>query len=209
MVRDEILVKLVDAFWEFQFIARDVGLQKKGDIEAVKKHLASARVLMHNPERIELIIDTYFEYWNEGHPSKWKFATDNLIMLSNGSIGLIDNANVGLRNFGYDLGWLIWPRWVEMDTDQYEDIDGHMRYLDGFLLKVNDAKPNRVTVEDLDRKFWLMILQRVVGALFDVINNTRHLKEWNLGAEGDAQRTKMHVHFLNRLLDEVVNRIQQ
>ena len=204
----EISKRLIAAFWEFQQVARDIGLEQKFDISMILKHFDQAKPLLKEPELIQRLINQYKTFWEGAFPSKWKFATDNLIVVPDGRIGFIDNAGVGLRYFGYDLGWLLWPRWVEMETGRFNEVDDHFKYLGQFMEQVRDIAPQKVgVIEDFDRKFWLVIFERLVGAIYDVARNVRHLDDWGMGKNGDEERKEKHLAFLNELLARVVRKV--
>ncbi len=206
-VDDKILKKLIVTFWEFQIVASNIKLKKHGGNKIFIEHLKIAAPLLKSSETVKKIFTKNKNFWNELYPSKWKFATDNLLMLPNDKIGFIDNANVGLRYFAYDLGWIIWPRWVEMKTSQFDKIDEHLVYLEKLMKLTKKMKPKQVKIDDFEKKFWLMIFQRLVGAIFDVARNVRHLAYWDMGPTGSKRRTEKHLYFLNSLLEEVIKKV--
>lgn len=206
-VDDKILKKLIVAFWEFQSVASNIKLKKHGGNKIFIEHLKIATPLLKSPETVKKIFTKNKKFWNELYPSKWKFATDNLLVIPNDKIGFIDNANVGLRYFAYDLGWIIWPRWVEMKTSQFDKIDEHLVYLEKLMKLAKKMKPKHIKIDNFERKFWLMIFQRLVGAIFDVARNVRHLADWNMGPTGNKKRTEKHLYFLNSLLEEVIKKV--
>ncbi|MFH1534854.1 MAG: hypothetical protein ABIF80_02620 [Patescibacteria group bacterium] len=203
----KLLEKLLSAFWEFQTIGKKVTLEQKFTIEKVKNHLRKTKNLLNNYSEIESMVNKYQDFWNTGYPSKWKFAPDNLILTRDSKIGLIDNSNVGLRYFGYDLGWLIWPRWVLMKTECYDKIEEQLEYLDNFSKKLLKTVPINHTAIEIEQYFWLMIMERLIGMFFDVANNTKHIKRWAIGPEGDAKRTKKYLYFLESLLKHTLTKI--
>jgi len=206
-IDEKILRKLFAAFWEFQIIARNVKLKQKGNKNNLFEHLKLAEPLLQSSARIKKIINDNNDFWKDLYPSKWKFATDNLLILPNNKIGFIDNVNVGLRYFAYDLGWLIWPRWVEMKTVKFDQVDEQLIYLKKFLSLVKKTKPKQIKISNLEKKFWLMIMHRLIGAIADVARNVRHLADWNMGDGGSKKRTEKHLKFLNALLEEVIKKV--
>ncbi|MBI3120240.1 MAG: hypothetical protein HYZ08_01350 [Candidatus Kerfeldbacteria bacterium] len=193
---------LLKTFWEFQEVAVSQPLKNKNDLEKQQRFLNTARPLLERPDDVNCIFQKHHEFWNGEFPSKWKFARDNLILTPDHHIALIDNANMGLRWFGYDLGWLIWPRWVEMQT---YDVEKEWTYLEGVLACWRSPRPETLDIpKDLAQAFWLNIFARIVGAAYDVANNTSHLVRHDLGSSGEPQRTAAHVAFLNALLERTI-----
>lgn len=205
----QVLEKLLAAFWEFQYAARNIKLEQKFDKSKILKHFEKAKPLLENPQTIQRHIDQYESFWKGAYPSKWKFSTDNLIVVPDSRIGFIDNAGVGLRYFGYDLGWLLWPRWVEMETERFDDIDEHFQYLEQFMEQVHNMDPKKEEIEDFERNFWLVIFERLIGGIYDVARNVRHLDDWGMGKDGDEKRKEKHLAFLKGLLARVVKELQK
>lgn len=206
-VDEKLLNKLFAAFWEFQIIARDIKLKNKSKKQNLLDHFKLASPLLKSPEQIKNIFIKNKKFWNELYPSKWKFATDNLIMLENNKIAFIDNVNAGLRYFGYDLGWIIWPRWVEMKTAKFSQVNEQLDYLNNFLFLVKKTKPKKIKINNLDKKFWLMIMDRLIGAIYDVARDVRHLAHWGMGPTDNKTRKEKHLKFLNSLLEEVIKKV--
>lgn len=196
---------LLSAFWEFQVAGRAQPLQDQTDMTRMQKFLDVARPLLPDPSRVQEVFDTYRDFWSGQYPSKWKFARDNLILTSDRHITLIDNARMGLRWFGYDLGWLIWPRWV---ATQQPDVAREEMYLADMRERWKALKPATVEApEELGRVFDLVVWSRAIGALYDVVNQTDHLKHARLTFDVDPERTKTHVAFLQELLSRVMTRL--
>lgn len=204
----QISEKLLAVFWEFQQVARDIELEQKFDKGKITKYFEKAKSLLDNPEAIQKFIDQYESFWKGTYPSKWKFSTDNLIMVSDGRIGFIDNAGVGLRYFAYDLGWLLWPRWVEMETEHFNEVDDHFQYLKQFMKQAQEAAPRgEVDLDNFERKFWLVIFERLIGSIYDVARNVRHFDDWGMGKDGDERRKEKHLAFLKGLLKRVIKKL--
>ena len=204
----QVSEKLLAAFWEFQHTARDIGLEQKFDKSKILKHFEKAKPLLENPQTIQRLLDQHESFWKGAHPSKWKFATDNLVVVPDGRIGFIDNAGVGLRYFGYDLGWLLWPRWVEMETERFDDVDDHFRYLGQFMEQAQNMAPQgEAGLENFEKKFWLVIFERLVGSVYDVARNVRHFDDWGMGKNGDEKRKEKHLVFLNGLFERVIKKL--
>ncbi len=54
----------------------------------------------------------------------------------------------------------------------------------------------------------LTVLERLVGATFDVANHTRHLAHHGLGPSDPPKRRHRHVTFLNALIERVINQLE-
>lgn len=205
-----LLRRLVGAFWEFQRVGQTIPLKPQFNIEKIFEHLRKAKPLLREPKLVERIILRYRAFWFGRHPSKWKYALDNLMLTPNGKIGFIDNAGVGLRYLGYDLGWLLWPGWITMATSRYANVRAYLAYLNRFEQLARQLAPPRVPVRNgVNRNFlWLTVLERLVGAAFDVANHTRHLAHHGLGPDGPPKRRHWHVTFLNTLLKHVISQLE-
>jgi hypothetical protein len=203
-----LLRKILSAFWEFQTIGKEMALEQSFSTDKVIEHLQKAKNLLKNYSEIETVIYQYRNFWNKGYPSKWKFAPDNLILTKNNKIGLIDNAKIGLRYFGYDLGWIIWPLWVTMKTENYRKTNEHLEYLDDFSHRVAETAPKEYSKTDVRKYFWLMILERIIGMYFDVADNTKHLERWAIGPGRDSKRTKKYLSFLESVLKYTLIKIR-
>lgn len=207
-IENRLLEKLIITFWEFQVVGRTVALRSIPVLEKFEKHFEKSKHLIVNAERVWSAVNARRSFWEGQHPSKWKFALDNLILTPDGKVVFIDNANVGLRHFAYDLGWLIWPIWIQMQTELFMDPATQIKYLEHFLGEVQRLRPTDLVKDvNIEQAFWLTVLQRAVGALFDLENNTRHLANWKLDLEGDPDRRTRHIGFLNSIIDESLLRI--
>ncbi|MBI4653145.1 hypothetical protein HY750_02725 [Candidatus Kuenenbacteria bacterium] len=201
----KISKKLLATFWEFQYVAANIGLEQKFDKSKILKHFEKAKPLLQEPQLIQKLINQYENFWKGAYPSKWKFSTDNLIMMPGNKIGFIDNAEAGLRYFGYDLGWLLWPRWVEMETKHFDEVNDHFKYLKQFMKQAYQMAPEKI--ENFEKNFWLVIFDRLVGAIYDVACDTRHLNDWGMKKNGNKKRKEKHLVFLNKLLALVVKKL--
>lgn len=202
----EIQDRLLAAFWEFQTVINHFPLEQLFNIDRLRAFLANAGDLV--PAEAKAVIDNNEEFWNGAYPAKWKYATDNLITDADGKIVLIDNVKVGARYFAYDLGWVIWPRWIEMATENFTDVDGQLAYLDNFKQKLIDSKPaNANAPTDIGRAFDLMLFERLIGSLFDVHQQTRHLSDWGMTGNDGASRRQAHTIFLQTILSQIMARL--
>ena len=202
----KILDKLLSAFWEWQVIGKDLELEPKYSADKINKRFEKSKHLINNPKATQKIINSSKDFWNDPYPSKWKFAPDNLIMTPDNKVGFIDNAKVGLRYFGYDLGMLIWPRWVEMKTENYAKVDKQVKYLEKFKeLVLQKAPPDLEIVNNFEKCFWLMVFEKLIGTIYDVARQVGHLADWGMGPDDPPLRKDKHLAFLNFLLDVVIN----
>lgn len=181
-------------------------MEVKNVQKKIDKHLTKARILMKDFEGVNAIVAQYADFWSDQYPSKWKFAADNLILDAEGRVTFIDNTGVAKRHFGYDFGWTIWPRWVRMSIEALDDVPAHLRYLAEYRQRIVNLK--LTNVEILEPKFfWLMVLERTIGAFYDIANETPHLNQWQSMPGDPAKRREAHVKFLNALQLEVLTRL--
>ncbi len=203
---DATLHKLATAFWEFQKTAAPLPLESLFSLANAEKFLAKLDAAI--APSIRVVAERHRGFFETLFPSKWKFATDNLILDADGRIAFIDNAKVGKRYFGYDIGWIIWPPWLHMSAEAYADVDGHLTYLDHvkhiFFSNIPEGTPRPI---DLDRAFTLIVFERLVGSLFDLANNTKHLASSGLDP-AHADRLNAHKNFLNKLLRHIIQHLQ-
>lgn len=207
-INSTLLDKLIAVYWEFQQICKTLPLKQTNTLDKILNHLEKSEKLINDYQQVESIILNNRDFWDRGFPSKWKFSLDNLIITKNNKIGLIDNAGIGLRYFGYDLGWLIWPLWVTMKTDNYSKTDEHLEYLNYFCQKIAKTAPKDYAKIDINQSFWLMILERIIGMYYDLANNTKHLGKWSIGPNRDGNRTKKYLNFLRVLLDYSLQKLK-
>lgn len=206
IIKPEILELLFKAFWEFQKLGMTLPLEPQPS--KIREHYEKARILLTDPQAVLDVVEANQDYWNGAFPSKWKFAMDNLLYTNDNRIVFIDNAKPGLRPFGYDLGWIIWPLWVEMDLS-WMDAQRQMDYLEVFFETFAKTKPQTFKVEtNPEVGFWLTVFERIVGALFDLENDTRHLVNWNLNKSGDPIKRRAHAEFLNKLMQLVMQKVK-
>lgn len=202
----EMQNKLLATFWESQTVLKDFPLEQLFSVDRLRAFFTNAGDLV--PAEAKTVIDGNETFWNGAYPAKWKFATDNLITDTEGKIVLIDNVKVGARYFGYDLGWVIWPRWIEMSTESFTDVDSQIAYLDNFKQKLIDSKPVDANAPaDIGRAFDLMLFERLIGSLFDVNQQTRHLTDWGMTGDDGAIRRQAHTVFLQTLLSRIMDRL--
>ncbi len=199
---------LFSAFWEFQSVAKELPFEQKMTIEKVIKHFDKAKELIPDQKETLSLIKKLESKWNSSYPSKWKFALDNLIYIKDKKIGFIDNDNVGSRFLGYDLGWVIWPGWVHMRTKDYRNrFDQYIKYLKSIEKRFARSCPSNLDLDEkLSDAFWLAIFERIIGALYDVVNQTKHLAPARIIK--NSVKEKEHTNFLVRLLKVVSDRLE-
>lgn len=198
--------RLIAVFWEFQNLVSRFPLEQLFTIDRLQTFLKEAGTLA--PLEAGELIQKYASFWNGSFPAKWKFATDNLVIDEQNKITFIDNVKIGARYFGYDLGWLIWPRWVEMYTDAFQDIDQQIEYLDGFKNRLIASIPlNTLLPENIDQAFDLMLFERLIGSLFDVQRQARHFTNSGMMGDTGLARRTAHTIFLQNLLSIVMKRL--
>ncbi|MFH1171699.1 MAG: hypothetical protein V1778_04130, partial [bacterium] len=175
--------------------------------EKINKHFAQAETLLSDALTVRKLIDRHADFWSGHYPSKWKFALDNLLLTKDRKAAFIDNVNIGSRFLCYDLGWIIWPMWLHMsDAAFLQPVGSHIDYLVSVCTQLQAAQPSTLSLRDsLEEAFWLTVFERCIGALFDVVNQTKHLASSGL-AEQNARR-EHHQQFLLALLNEVVVRL--
>lgn len=199
---DATLTKLAAAFWEFQSVTASLPLESMYSPANAEKFIAKL-----DPELIPTITDTaqrHRDFFETLYPSKWKFATDNLILGADGRVAFIDNVKVGKRYFGYDIGWIIWPPWLHMSVEAYADVGGHLSYLDHVKEIFFANTPEGIDrPADLDRAFDLIIFERIIGSLFDIANQTKHLASSGLD-DAHTDRLRAHERFLRNMLEKII-----
>ncbi|MBU0707928.1 hypothetical protein KKG41_06170, partial [Patescibacteria group bacterium] len=206
VLSDKLWDLLLSAFWEFQTVTSQLPLEKKYSIKNIIKHFEKAKKIIPDHHVVLEFISKHEAEWSSSFPSKWKFALDNLILTKDNKVGLIDNVNVGLRFLSYDIGWIIWPGWVHMSTEQYDSsIKEYISYLDLIEKKFYITCPQDFQyIQHVKKYYWLSIFERIIGSLYDVVNQTKHLK--SAGIIKGSQREKLHVQFLLKLLGIVLKR---
>lgn len=206
----EILKKLLNVFWEFQKVAKNLKLKHKFSKAKILEHFNKGLPFIRFPKDVKNIIDKNESFWNERWPSKWKFSPDNLILLAkNEKIAFIDNSKVGARFWGYDLGWLIWPLWPTMTTKNYSNISSYWKYLEKFKTMLIKQSPSYWSKKiDLQKMFYLIVFERLIGALFDVSRNVSYLADWGLSKNDAFFRRKEYIKFLNKILEKIISKLK-
>lgn len=207
----DVLLKLVQAHWEFQEVAEEQFssiLKPSWSREKNLEKFFKAAQKLINPEQqaqIEKIIrdERWKSWWRPDYPCKWKFSADNLILMPDGRIGFIDLARVSKRYWGYDLGWVFWSRWFHFADDEYKKAKEHFHYLQDFFQLVYEH-----THEREDRKLFfihcnLILLERILGSLYDVSKQISHAQR-NIGA---GKRQELFVEFLHQLLKNTLEKL--
>ncbi len=203
-----ILKRLIQTHWEFQLRVPSSQLRVNWSSQNLEKFYQKARNFL-TPElqkKIREIISgrRYAQYWSANYPAKWKFSVDNLILLPDGRIGFVDLARAGKRFWGYDLGWLFWPAWLHFRAKDFNNPVGHIRHLNQVFKLVYRLAPAREKKrKDFYKRCWLIIMERCLGALFDIVNRTSHIKK-NLKG---VKRQRQYRIFVLGLLSLVTERL--
>ena len=137
---------VIKSFWEFQKIGKRINLKNKINTkEQIEKFYNKAKISLNRKyfDGCDNIIfgEKFSKFWKNPFPSKWKFSPDNLIALGNKKVGFIDLHNVGLRHWGYDLGWQIWPQWFKFSASDYKKANGHFNCIEDFFNVVDEFAP--------------------------------------------------------------------
>lgn len=209
-IDDRYLELLIKSFWEFQTIGKKINLPKQEVLTSkVKKHLAYAYKVMdgNKKQRAENLfknkkVINFFK--NSNYPCKWKFAVDNLILTTDSKIGFIDLARVGKRFWGYDLGWIFWPLWFHFPIQEYKKTKEHLNWLENLFKKIDEYKPKNVKKVDIIFYGYLIILERVIGTMFDVAANISHAQK----ITKKKRKMKAFIKFLNELLELTLDKIK-
>lgn len=177
----DVLDRIFRAFWEWQEIGKCAPL--KSQETHVERHLSSALILISD-DRQKSVSNVFIHYRDffadTSYPSKWKFADDNLVLMEGDKVGFIDNARMGLRFWGYDLGWIYWPRWFRLSEDAWRDSALYAASLQVFFDGWYASKPTNVELNRADFDLWvhLGLLTRLMGALYDVEERISHAERW-------------------------------
>lgn len=176
----DILKKLILAHWEFQSSVASTQSSVNWSRKNLEKFYHSAKKFLE-PDlntKIKKIIygRGYQKYWQAKYPCKWKFSIDNLILMPDGRIGFIDLARVGKRFWGYDLGWLFWPAWHHFRNSDFKNSRKHIQHLHKIFKLVYKLAPAREKRRrDFYKRCWLIVLERCLGALYDIDQQTAHI----------------------------------
>mgnify|MGYP000894010256 CR=1 FL=1 len=198
---------MIDSFWEFQKVASSIQIPRHEVYNAkVQKHFKEAVKLMDDPNRIKRLINSqkikkFFQ--DNNYPCKWKFAVDNLIITPDKKLGFIDLANVSRRFWGYDLGWIFWAVWFQLSIQDYKQIDKHFLYLENIFKKVNVKAPKDNKI-DIIYVGYILILERIVGALYDLSANISHAQKINK----QNKKQQAFINFLNGLLNLTATKLE-
>ncbi|MEK7529883.1 MAG: hypothetical protein AAB570_03080, partial [Patescibacteria group bacterium] len=178
---EEILDRIFAAFWEWQEVGKCAQLVSQET--HFEKHLTSALVLISD-DRHKSVINVFERhrafFTDASYPSKWKFADDNLVLMNDGKLGYIDNARMGLRFWGYDMGWVYWPRWFRMGVDAWAEPASSIADFQAFLDHWYASKPPDGVLDYSTFYFWahLGLFTRLIGAFYDVKEHISHAENW-------------------------------
>ena len=209
-LEDKYLELLIKTFWEFQTIAKRVKLSKPEVLNAkIKKHLEPAFKVMNLElkSRVEKLFSNKMAvkfFTDLNYSRKWKFSVDNLILTPDNKIGFVDLARAGKSFWGYDLGWIFWPSWFHFPIQEYKKAKEHFIWLENLFHQVEKHKPAKIKKINIQFSGYLLILERIIGAMFDFAANISHARK----ITKSKQKTKAFVKFLNKLLELTLNKIE-
>ena len=201
IIRPDLQTKLIDGHWEIQEVFRTQPMPVFDDrVQKFEKHLASALTLLDTKEQqqVKEIFSRHTDFWQPVYPSKWKYADDNILLLEDGRLGLIDLKGVGYRFWGYDLGWIFWPRWLRLSVEQLAEISVYQKTLDAFFQEVykRALEKEKQNKEQFFRHTQLLVLTRVIGAFYDMAERISHTQK----LLKDKEKTQALMGFLRGLL---------
>ena len=207
----EILIKLVQAFWEFQVVTEKLTFLKASwsKKDHLLKFFQKAQNLLNKEtlKSVETIIqgEQWDEFWKPGYPCKWKYSADNLIYMPNGRLGLIDLAKVSKRFWGYDLGWIFWPCWHHFRDEDYQKATEHFSHLSSFFDLVYSEAPQRFKEEkeSFFTRCHIIVLERCIGALYDIVVKKGHIAS-NLKTE---RQRLAYVLFVKNILKRTLQKL--
>lgn len=196
----DVLKRIFGAFWEWQEMGNRAPLKPQETHFDKHLHSALVRISEDCQRSVLTAIDRNRLFFDDlTHPSKWKFADDNLVLMEGGRIGFIDNARMGLRFWGYDMGWVYWPRWFRLSEDAWQNPASYIASLQVFFDAWYASKPANVVLDRATFDLWvhLGLLTRLVGALYDVEERISHAERW-LNTE---EKRLLFTSFITDLLD--------
>ncbi len=199
IIRPDILTRLFSAFWEFQEIFASVSLEPKPS--KYEKHLIPALTLLDKTRKTvvnDMVREHLSFFQDTSYPSKWKFSDDNLILMDDGRVGLVDNANIGLRFWGYDIGWLYWSRWFRLTIHEWQNTEVHIKLLENFFEAWWQSRPSSLSLthDKFMLRAHLGLLTRLIGTLYDIAENISHTKCIDTKEKRDA-----FISFIITILD--------
>lgn len=200
--------KLIKAHFEFQSVCGPMTLERKWNKrEKLDKHFEKSKSLILQRDQVKEIIYgfNYEEFWSARYPAKWKFSIDNLILIPNDKIGMIDLARTGLYFWGYDLGWIFWPLWFQMENKQYKKAKKHFKALRKFFDRAYKFAPDfeKRQKDKFYKKCWLLVFERLVGSFYDIAEKISHAKN----VYENEERKKLFLGFLNELMEYTLKKI--
>ncbi|MBI4434183.1 hypothetical protein HY632_05405 [Candidatus Uhrbacteria bacterium] len=204
-VRPDLLTECIEGFWELSWMFPTQPLAPKWRREEkLLKHFAGARTLLTAEEhhRIMCVLMATQDFWNSTHAAKWKYSLDNIILLPDQRLGLIDLARVGTYFWGYDLGWLLWSRWFHLPLEALQHPEMHLRAIERYFAQIIALAPSGETQlphgapHHLHHRLALVLLERIIGAFFDVAESIAHTRS----TLATPERRDAFVAFLHALL---------
>ena len=161
---------------------------------------------MDNPQRAGKTLNNerVQEFFKDNnYACKWKFSADNLIITPENKLAFIDLNKVGKRFWGYDLGWVFWPAWFSFSLAEFKKTKIHFKYLEEFFRRVDKQKPKNTKI-DVIYNGYLITLERIIGGLYDVVENISHAKK----ITKSKSKRKAFITFLNELLELTLDKVE-
>lgn len=127
-----------------------------------------------------------------------KFALTHLLVTADARIGLIDLAHVRWVPKHYDLAFLLWSTWFRTEPSFLVRAVDVLDWMDAFFIDVAGVRKEKRS-EEL-RRFHRVLLERALGALFDLTTNVEHAKRMLAGADQRRATLQSFLQDLVRLL---------
>lgn len=117
--------------------------------------------------------------------------------MPNGRTGIIDLTHFGLRPRYYDLTFFLWSQWFWTREETLDKPEETWEYMKDFFKKMQRNNPKEFQNEISLKQFYLVLLERILGALYDVAITTDHFKRIFKEEEQKQKLTK----FLQKILE--------
>lgn len=177
-------------FWRWKEEIKKKGLISSEDqIKILKK-------ISEHPD-YDKLIQGEFAY---GH-----FSLTHFIKMLDGRIGLIDLTHAGLRPKYYDLTFFLWTEWFHISEEGLDEIDKTWDYMLSFFHKAIEGRQDKVKTEPYAiKQFYLVLLERALGALYDIAVTTDHVEK--IFKDQDIRKQKL-LKFLQAILGRCLEEI--
>ncbi len=125
------------------------------------------------------------------------FAITHFIRMPDGRTGIVDLTHFGLRPRYYDLAFLLWSHWFWMREEILDKPEEIWEYMKNFFKKMQRNSPKEFQDEISLKQFYLVLLERILGALYDIAITTDHVEQI---FKEEEQRQKL-TKFLQKILE--------